>query len=71
MNNRKYYNFETSFSNLREQLRAFLRENGIKYELSDCSLPGCPCWHFEILCNSDEVKLCNDFLDSITINEEK
>ena len=40
----KFYNFETRFISLRDALRAYLKENGIYYELSG----GPAFYHFEI-----------------------
>lgn len=65
--NKKFYNFETRFRTLKDELRSFLKDNGIYYELSEC-FGG---WHFEIKLSSDEVEIVNNFLDSITITEEK
>lgn len=44
---RKYYNFETMFRSLKDELVTFLKKSGIYYELSGCGAG----WHFEILCN--------------------
>lgn len=40
----KWYNFETRWISLRDILRAYLKENGIRYELSG----GPGFYHFEI-----------------------
>ena len=62
---KKFYNFETMFSNLRDGLRHFLKANNIYYELSSCGKG----WHFEILCGDKEVNLINNWLDENTITE--
>ena len=62
---RKYYNFDTAFSSLRDQLREYLKSNNIYYELSGARAA----YHFEILLNPVELAAANAFLDSITINE--
>ena len=49
---RKWYNFETRFISLRDELRNFLKESGIKYELSGAF----SYYHFEILCDSAELE---------------
>ena len=63
---RKWYSFETRFISLRDELRNFLKESGIKYELSGCF----GSYHFEILCNSAELEAVNDWLDANTITEK-
>lgn len=63
----KWYNFETSFMSLRDALSRFLKEHGIRYELSDASGKGYRCYHFEVLLDKDGVGIVNDFLDSQTI----
>lgn len=60
----KWYNFETSFRNLKNELSAYLKRAGIRYELSDCGR-GFPCWHFEILTDPAGAEKINSFLDSI------
>lgn len=63
---RKYYNFETRFTSLKNGLCEFLKDNNIKYELSGMS----DNWvHFEILLNTDEVDMVNAWLDEHTITE--
>jgi len=64
---RKWYNFETRFITLRDDLRDFLKESGIKYELSGIS--AAEGYHFEILCNSAELEKVNNWLDENTITE--
>ena len=63
---RRYYNFETMFKSLKDALVNYLKESKIYYELSGC---GCG-WHFEILCNADEVESVNAWLDENTITEK-
>ena len=62
---RKWYNFETRFISLRDDLRDFLKESGIKYELSGAFSH----YHFEIFCNSAELEKVNNWLDKNTITE--
>lgn len=64
---RKYYNFETSFRSLKDDLTKFLKESGIYYELSGCGGG----WHFEILCNTEEFYNIEDWLEYNTITEQK
>lgn len=63
MSNKKYYSFETSFRSLKDELRVYLKANNIYYELSGC----CANWHFEILCDCEEVEKINSWLDENTI----
>lgn len=63
---RKYYNFETMFRSLKDELVTFLKKSGIYYELSGCGVG----WHFEILCNTEEVEKVNAWLDENTITEQ-
>jgi hypothetical protein len=60
---RKFYSFNTAFRSLKDNLRRFLKESGIYYELSGCGAA----WHFEIKCNPTEVELVNNWLDANTI----
>lgn len=62
---KKYYHFDTMFSNLRDGLRNFLKANNIYYELSGCGQG----WHFEVLCSNADVVKVNDWLDQNTITE--
>lgn len=59
----KYYNFETCFRSLKDDLRRYLHENGIYYELSG----GAGFWHFEIKTDPAGVEKINAFIDSVTI----
>lgn len=61
----KFYNFETRFISLRDELRRYLQENGIYYELSG----GFSFYHFEIKTDSAGAARINEFLDTITIKE--
>lgn len=63
---KKYYSYNTMFRSVKDLLSTFCKENDIYYELSGREAS----WHFEILCNEKELKMCNDFLDSISIIEE-
>jgi hypothetical protein len=65
MKERKYYNFETRFISLRDNLREYLKSNNIYYELSGAY----SYYHFEILANVEELEKVNSFLDTITISE--
>ena len=62
---KKYYNFDTMFITLRDAIREFLKANNIYYELSK----NYDYYHFEILLNSDEFILVNNFLDTQIITE--
>ena len=59
----KYYNFETRFRSLKDDLRQYLHENGIYYELSG----GTGFWHFEIKTDPAGAEKINAFIDSVTI----
>lgn len=61
---KKYRNFETMFTDLAEALQEYLNDNAFTYEISGCF----NCVHFEILCDSDDVKEINDFLDNYYAN---
>lgn len=64
---RKYYNYETNFRSLKDELSVYLKQNEFTYEVS---ATGTFCgWHFEILCNPAEVEQINRFLDEHTITE--
>ena len=63
---KKYYNFETRFISLRDNLREYLKNNNIYYELSGAY----SFYHFEVLASEEDVAKINTFLDTITINEE-
>lgn len=67
----KWYNFETSFITLKNELRGFLVKNGIKYELSDASGAGYRCYHFEILTDCKGAEKINNFIDSVSITAEE
>ena len=69
---RKWYNFETMFTSLKEELRIMLHSNDIKFELSDGrTWAGAPArWHFEIYASNKEVDIINKWLDENTINEK-
>lgn len=62
---KKFYNFETMFSNLRDGLRYFLKANNIYYELSSAGRY----YHFEIKADVEEVILINEWLDKNTFIE--
>ena len=62
----RWYNFETRFLSLRDELRKYLHENGIYYELSS-SYYAC---HFEIRATDEEAAAINKWLDEHSITEE-
>ena len=64
---KKWYNFETMFKSLRDDLRVYLKNHKIRYELSGC-FEG---YHFEIFASEAEAGAIDDFLDSISIAEER
>lgn len=64
---RKYYNFETMFRSLKDELVVFLKNSGIHYELSGFGAE----WYFKILCNAEEVEKVNVWLDENTITERR
>lgn len=59
----KWYNFETMFRSLKDELTAFLKASGIRYELSGAGAG----WHFEILTDGNGVEKINRWLDENTI----
>lgn len=61
----KYYNFETMFRSLRDELREYLKSNNIYFELS--SAPACH--HFEILTNENGAEQISAFIESASICE--
>lgn len=62
---KQYYNFETLFTSLRDELRAYLKRHNIYYELSACG----PGYHFEILATEPQANAINNFIDSVSITE--
>lgn len=63
--NMKFYYFETQFRTLKEELRTFLIESNIYFELS---ATGYFCgWIFAIKCSEEEKEKINVFLDRVTI----
>lgn len=63
----RYYSFNTMFRSLKDELRSFLKEAKIYYELSG-RYAG---WHFEILATPQEADAINEWLDRNTFTEEK
>ena len=61
----EFYNFETSFRSMRDELRQHLKKTGVYYELSG----GPGFWHFEIKTDADGADKINRFIDSVTISE--
>lgn len=62
---KQYYNFETLFISLKNELSAFLHKNKIYHEISAC----CPGYHFEILATEQQAQAINNFIDSVSITE--
>lgn len=62
---KKYYNFETMYISLRDELRSYLKDNNIYYELSKADRY----YHFEILTDAAGAQKINDFIDSVSITE--
>lgn len=64
----KYYNFETMFLSLKNELIKFLEECAavLAYEVSHAG----SYYHFEILTNSAGADAVNNFIDSVSIREE-
>lgn len=60
---KKYYNYETQFIRLADELSAFLKLNKIYYERSGAY----SYYHFEIKADPAEVELINNWLDNNTI----
>lgn len=58
---KKWYSYETINPNVKDELRKYLKNNHIYYELSEC-YDG---WHFEILCDDIECENANRFLDTL------
>lgn len=63
----KFYNFETMFRTLADELSAYLKSEGIYYERSGMN----PGYHFEIKLNPEQVSTVNAWLDANTITEVK
>lgn len=59
----KWYNFETMFKGLKDQLAVYLKKNKIYYEVSGAF----GSYHFEIKATADQAENINNYLDSITI----
>lgn len=62
---RKWYNFETMFRSLADELSWFLKVSNIKYERSGC-FDG---YHFELLCDDTESEAVDNWLEAHTITE--
>ena len=67
----KWYGFDTMFTSLKDGLRAFLKDNGIEYELSDGrgQYDLAMVWHFEIYATVEQVNMINAWIDYRTIAE--
>lgn len=57
----KWYGYETDNPIVKDELRKYLRNNNIYYELSEC-FDG---WHFEIKMSEEEAEKMTWFLESI------
>lgn len=55
----KYYNFDTMFRSLKNELCDFLKSNNIYYEVS----AGAALWHFEILTDAAGADAINNFIE--------
>ena len=66
---KKFYNFETMFSSLKNGLIELLKTNNIYYEISDGRGPYdvAMVWHFEILAGPADVEKINAWIDENTI----
>lgn len=60
---KKWYNYETAFLSLADDLSAFLKRSGIYHERSGAFGH----YHFEVLADMDDVVAVNAFLDAHTI----
>lgn len=60
---KKWYNFETSFVSLANDLSAFLKRSGIYYERSGAFGN----YHFEIFADNKQVIAVNAFFDANSI----
>lgn len=60
---KNWYNFETSFKSLRDELRSYLKNRGIYYELSGCYAS----YHFEIFCDKKQADDINSFIAASSI----
>lgn len=59
---KRYYNLDTMFRSLKDELCSFMKTRGIHYELSGCGGG----WHFEILTDEHGAALdamINELLD--------
>ena len=54
----KWYGYETTNPNVKDELRKYLRNNNIYYELSEC-FDG---WHFEIKLEEEKFETVDWFL---------
>jgi hypothetical protein len=61
----KYYNFDTMFISLKNQIVDFLKNNDVYFETSKNG----QYYHFEILTDPNGAAIINDFIDSVTICE--
>lgn len=63
----KWYNFETMFTSLKNELRDYLNNTGVRFEISGCGAG----YHFEIYTDRNGADRINRFIDSVTITEKK
>lgn len=58
---RTWYSYETNLRTIRDEVRQFLHENRIHYELSGAVWG----YHFEVLVSDAELSKVNDFLETL------
>lgn len=58
----KFYTFTTMFKQLKDELRYYLKDNNIYYELSSWFNDG---WHFSIYVTEEEANKVNNWLDGL------
>ena len=58
---RTWYSYETNLRTIRDEVRQFLHDNRIYYELSGAVWG----YHFEVLVSDTELVKVNDFLETL------
>ena len=58
---RTWYSYETNTMTIRDEVRRFLHENRIHYELSGATWG----YHFEVLVSDVELEKVNEFLETL------